>query len=308
MASAPPRPVIRIGTAGWSYPDWRGIVYPRHKPRGFHELEYLARFFDTVEINTSFYNPPRPEVVKEWIRQIEGKDFQFTAKLWQRFTHDRNPTPEDERVYKLGIAPLAEANRLGAILLQFPWSFKNYPENRQYLTALCQRFREYPLILEVRHSSWNKPEILEMLAELSVGFCNIDQPIIGRSIKPTQHITAPVGYFRLHGRNYKEWFSAKDDAGARYNYLYSLEELEPWVERIKHVADGSRMTFVITNNHARGQAVANALQLTALLGGRSTPVPEGVLQDYPELKAISTPSDSSANQAALPFGTSTPGS
>jgi uncharacterized protein YecE (DUF72 family) len=306
MASTPSSPVIRIGTAGWSYPDWHGIVYPRQKPRGFHELEYLARYFDTVEINTSFYNPPRPEVVKEWVRQIEGKDFQFTAKLWQRFTHDRNATPEDERVYKLGIAPLAEANRLGAVLLQFPWSFKNDPENRQYLTALCQRFREYPLILEVRHSSWNKPEILEMLAELSVGFCNIDQPIIGRSIKPTQHITAPVGYFRLHGRNYKEWFSAKDDAGARYNYLYSPEELEPWVERIKHVADGSRVTFVITNNHARGQAVANALQLTALLGGRSAQAPEGVLQKYPELKAITTASDSSANQAALPFGTSTP--
>lgn len=295
--------VIRIGPAGWSYPDWRGIVYPARKPKTFHELEYLAQFFNAVEINTSFYNPPRPEVVKEWIHQVEGKDFQFTTKLWQRFTHDRTATSEDERVFKHGINPLAETNQLGAILLQFPWSFKNNPENRQYVSDLCKQFREYPLVLEVRHSSWNTPEILEMLAELNVGFCNIDQPVIGRSIEPSQHVTAPAGYVRLHGRNYKEWFSAKDDAGERYNYLYSPEELGPWVKRIKHVASSGGMTFVITNNHARGKAVANALQLTALVSGRKVQAPESLLREYPELTEVATPFHSSESQIGLPFGT-----
>lgn len=305
MSSTSSHPAIRIGPAGWSYPDWRGIVYPARKSKGFHELEYLAQFFNTVEINTSFYNPPRPEVVKEWLRQVEGKDFQFTAKLWQRFTHERNAAPDDERVFKQGIAPLADASLLGALLLQFPWSFKSDPSNRQYLAHLCRQFHEYPLVVEVRHSSWNQPEILEMLSELGAGFCNIDQPVIGRSIKPSQHITAPVGYVRLHGRNYKEWFSAKDDAGERYNYLYSLEELEPWVKRIKHVASVGGVTFVITNNHARGKAVANALQLTALVTGRTVQAPESLLQEYPELIAIASPTISSPTQIGLPFGTPT---
>jgi uncharacterized protein YecE (DUF72 family) len=304
MSSSPSRPVIRIGPAGWSYPDWRGIVYPARKPKTFHELEYLAQFFDTVEINTSFYNPPRPNVVTEWVHQAEhNKDFQFTAKLWQRFTHERNAGPDDERVFKEAMTPLVEAGHLGALLIQFPWSFKNDPGNRQYLAELCNQFRQYPLVVEVRHSSWNQPEILEMFCELAVGFCNIDQPVIGRSIKPSQHVTAPIGYVRLHGRNYQEWFSAKDDAGERYNYLYGLEELEPWVKRIEHVAGDSRATFVITNNHARGKAVANALQLIALVSGRTVQAPASLLQEYPELMEVAAPSHSSASQIRLPFGT-----
>lgn len=296
--------MIRIGTAGWYYPDWRGIVYPQHRPRNFHELEYLTQFFNTLEINTSFYNPPRAELVKEWIRQIEGnKNFLFTAKLWRRFTHDRNATLEDERLFKHGINPLAEKNRLGAILLQFPWSFKNDPENRRYLAERCRQFREYPLVLEVRHSSWNTPQVLEMLSELDVGFCNIDQPFLSRSIRPTEHITSMIGYIRLHGKNYKEWFSAKDDPGERYNYLYSLEELDPWLKRIKHVASGSRITFVITNNHARGKAVANALQLVALVSGSTVHAPDSLIHEYPELAKVATPSHATVRQIELTFGT-----
>jgi uncharacterized protein YecE (DUF72 family) len=302
MPPASSHSLIHIGPAGWSYPDWRGIVYPKHNRPGFHELEYLTQFFNTVEINTSFYNPPKPEVVKEWIRQVEGnKDFLFTAKLWKGFTHERGATPEDERAFKRGIAPLAEARRLGAILIQFPWSFKNDPENRQYVADLCKQFREYPLVLEVRHSSWNRREILEMLHELGVGFCNIDQPVIGRSIRPTENLTSRVGYVRLHGRNYKAWFSSADDPGERYDYLYRPEELEPWVERAQHIARQSKVTFVITNNHARGKAVANALQLKAFVTGNRVEVPEPMLREYPDLAEIAAASSRAPTQPQLPF-------
>lgn len=203
MASTTPRSKIRFGPAGWSYPDWRGTVYPARKPKGFDALDYLAQFFDTVEINTSFYNPPRPDVVEGWLRHVQqNKNFQFTAKLWQRFTHDRSASPEDERVFKQSIEPLAAAGRLGALLVQFPWSFKNTPENRRYLTELCARFKEFPIVIEVRHASWNTPETLAMLQEIQAGFCNIDQPAIGRSLGPIEHAIAAVGYVRLHGRNY----------------------------------------------------------------------------------------------------------
>ena len=97
---------ILVGPAGWSYADWEGIVYPRSKPRGFHEAAYLAQFFDTIEINTSFYNPLRAEVVKAWVENVQrNPSFQFTAKLWKRFTHERNANLQDEKDVQAGIEP-----------------------------------------------------------------------------------------------------------------------------------------------------------------------------------------------------------
>lgn len=286
------RPRIRIGPAGWSYPDWEGVVYPAHKPRGFHAAAYLAHFFDTIEINTSFYHPPEAKVVRDWVRRVADRpDFKFTTKLWQRFTHERDAGREDEKTFKQSIAPLMESGRLGALLLQFPWSFKNTKESREYLGGLVMQFMEFPMVVEVRHSSWNKPEILEMLRNLGVGFCNIDQPVIGRSIAPSDYAIAQsgVGYIRLHGHNYEQWFSSGKHPEERYNYLYSLEELGPWAERIKNVAAQTAAVFVITNNHFGGKAIANALQLIRLVTGKDVRVPEDMLAHFPELAAIAAP-------------------
>ncbi len=284
-ASAPAQ--IRFGPAGWSYDDWDGLVYPSPRPRGFHPAEYLAEFFDTIELNTTFYQPPRPEVVRGWARRVErNPNFKFTAKLWQRFTHDRSATREDEKVFKRALDPLMEAGRLGALLVQFPWSFRNTRPNREYVGGLVVEFMEYPLALEVRHASWNQPVIFQMLRDLGVGFCNIDQPVIGRSLAPSSQATAPIGYVRLHGRNYERWFTAEDHPEERYNYLYSLAELDPWAERIKNLATAAAAVYVITNNHFRGKAVANALQLITLVRGGKVSVPETLLDEYPELRSI----------------------
>ncbi len=281
---------IRVGPAGWSYADWDGIVYPRPRPRGFHEAEYLAQFFDTIEINTSFYQPLRAPMAKSWVARVEhNSDFKFTAKLWRRFTHEHRASHEDEKTFKAGIAPLVEAGRLGALLVQFPWSFKNTRESREYLGALVVQFMEYPLVVEVRHASWNQPEVFRLLADLGAGFCNIDQPVIGRSIGPSERATAAVGYVRLHGRNYEQWFSSEDHPEERYNYLYSLAELEPWAEGIKQVARQAEVTYVITNNHFEGKAIVNALQLTRLISDRPVPVPEALMARYPELRQIAAP-------------------
>jgi uncharacterized protein YecE (DUF72 family) len=278
---------ILVGPAGWSYTDWAGIVYPHHKPRGFHEAAYLAQFFDTIEINTSFYSPPRAEVVKAWAARIAfNPNFKFTAKLWKRFTHECNANLQDEKAFKQGLAPLLNDGRLGALLLQLPWSFKNTPENHEYLSGLIMQFMEYPLVLEVRHGSWNQPEVFRWLADLGVGFCNIDQPVIGQSIAPSAHATAPVGYVRLHGRNYEHWFTSNEHPEERYNYLYSQTELEPWAARIRNVDRNAELTFVITNNHFEGKAIANALQLIALLRNQRVRVPETLLESYPELEKI----------------------
>jgi uncharacterized protein YecE (DUF72 family) len=282
-----PASKIRFGPAGWSYDDWNGIVYLAHRPRGFHEAEYLADYFDTIEINTTFYQPPRPEVVRGWARRVErNPHFKFTAKLWQRFTHERDSSQQDEKLFKRSIEPLAEAGRLGALLMQFPWSFKNSKESREYLGGLVVQFMEYPLVVEVRHASWNQPDVYEMLHKLDVGFCNIDQPLIGRSLGPSSRSTAPTGYVRLHGRNYEHWFTSEDHPEERYNYLYSRQELEPWAERIRALAEHTRETYVITNNHFRGKAVANALQLVNLVRGGKVRVPEALLNEYRELASI----------------------
>jgi len=174
-------------------------------------------------------------------------------------------------------------------LLQLPWSFRNTPENHEYLSGLIMQFMEYPLALEVRHGSWNRPEVFEWLAGLGVGFCNIDQPVIGQSIAPSAHATAPVGYVRLHGRNYEHWFTANEHPEERYNYLYSQTELEPWAARIQNIARNAELTFVITNNHFEGKAIVNALQLISQLRNQPVRVPETLRQAYPELDKIALP-------------------
>jgi uncharacterized protein YecE (DUF72 family) len=291
--------VIRVGPAGWSYPDWTGYVYPSRRRKGFHEATYLAEFFDTIEINTSFYNPIRPDHAAQWIERVAANPrFVFTAKLWQRFTHDISSgaegpaiaatTAEDERAVRAGFDVLSAAGKLSAVLLQFPFSFHRTRETVAHLAALLKRFADYPLVVEVRHASWQTPETFALLEESNAGFCNIDQPIIGKSLEPSAETTSPIGYARLHGRRYDTWFS--DDVAIpsheRYNYLYSTEELAPWAKRVQKVAERSREVFVITNNHYQGKGVVNALQLISILTGSKVKVPEPLRVQFPELEAI----------------------
>jgi uncharacterized protein YecE (DUF72 family) len=280
---------IRVGPAGWSYPDWTGYVYPSPKPKGFHEATYLAEFFDAIEINTSFYQPLRPDHAALWLERVAANPaFLFTAKLWQKFTHDPCATLEDERAVRAGFDVLRNAGKLGAVLLQFPFSFHCSREGSTYLATVLKRFADYPLVVELRHASWQTEQTLALLREHQAGFCNIDQPLIGRSLLPSAEFTSPVGYVRLHGRRYDTWFSdnAATPAHERYNYLYSAGELDPWVERIRSIQERTPNTFVVTNNHYQGKAVVNALQLISMLKGSKVKVPEPLRQHYPELEEI----------------------
>ena len=294
---------IRVGPAGWSYPDWAGYVYPSRRPKGFHEATYLAEFFDTIEINTSFYQPLRPDHAGLWLDRVSANPaFLFTAKLWQKFTHDPSATMEDERAVRSGFDALRKAEKLGAVLLQFPFSFHCTRETIAYLTSVLTRFADYPLVVELRHSSWQTPDTLSLLREHHAGFCNIDQPIIGRSLEPSAESTSPIGYVRLHGRRYDTWFSDNPATPAheRYNYLYSAEELTPWVSRIRSINQHSHDTFVVTNNHYQGKAVVNALQLLSILKGTPVKVPEPLRQHYPDLDRIAN--EMPAEPTLFPMG------
>jgi uncharacterized protein YecE (DUF72 family) len=260
-------------------------VYPAQKPHGFHEASYLAKYFDTIEINVSFYRPILAKTAIAWLKQVEqNENFRFTAKLWRGFTHNRNATAADEVEFKEGLTPLLEAGRFGALLLQFPWSFRNTQENREYIARLRGQFAEYPLVLEVRHASWSEPGTLDMLEQLDMGLCNIDQPLFKTSIKPSAVATSSIGYVRLHGRNYQSWFTENRHVGERYDYLYSVAELDPWLDRVKAVEHATKDIYVVTNNHFLGKAVVNALEISSILRGQPVPVPPSILAHYPELQ------------------------
>ena len=259
-----------IGTAGWSYKDWEGIVYPAKKGPNFHALIFLAQFINLMEINSTFYRPPQFNISLSWVKRVElFPDFLFVVKLHQIYTHQRKDFSQKEiDQFKFGIEPLSANNRLAALLMQFPWSFAGTEANRDYLLSLFKSFSQYPLALEIRHNSWIQPEFFQMLSEHNVSFCNIDQPIFKNSILPSAISTnSEIGYVRLHGRNYQNWF--KKDAGrdARYDYLYAETELDDWVGKIKKLGETSKKIMIVTNNHYRGQALANALQIKNKITG-----------------------------------------
>jgi uncharacterized protein YecE (DUF72 family) len=281
--------MIRVGTAGWDYNDWAGIVYPAPKPKGFDPLRYLSRYLDTIEVNSTFYRPAAATSAHSWVARVdENADFRFTAKLWKRFTHERETawTPEEVDAVREAFDPMAEAGKLGAVLVQFPWSFRSTDENEEWLRDVIGAFKEYPLVVEVRHDSWLSAAFLRELYEAGVGFVNIDQPQFADSVGPTAIATGPVGYVRVHGRNYHDWWRKDAGVEARYDYLYSADELRPWVERTEEIAQApeTENVFVVTNNHYHGQAVANALMAKSMLsGGESKPAaPPSLVETYPK--------------------------
>jgi uncharacterized protein YecE (DUF72 family) len=258
-------------------------------PRSLHPLTFLAELFDTVEVNSSFYRPPDPKYCVSWVKKAEKNPrFKFTIKLWERFTHQREtqPTSDEARLFREGIEPLAREGKLGAILIQFPWSFKRTSENRAWLARVLDTFSAYPLAVEIRHVSWDRPEVYEGLAERRVAFCNIDQPIFSGSLRPTDRITSRIGYVRLHGRNHDDWFREDATRDDRYNYLYSEAELKPWIEKIERIRSRADEIYVITNNHYRGQAVVNAFEIQHALGKTDFVVPQHILDEYPRLKHL----------------------
>jgi uncharacterized protein YecE (DUF72 family) len=271
---------IRVGPAGWSYKDWENVVYPPHGSK-FDHLAYLSDFFDTIEINSPFYRIPPATHAKSWVRRVSGNpDFKFTTKAFRGFSHESAKlAPAEMKAFRDYLDPLMEADRLGAILLQFPWSFKSSPESLDKLKTLFDELADYPKALEVRHSTFQNKEFFEFLDEHGVAWVNVDQPLFDNSVKPADTVTGPVAYARLHGRNYEKWF-AHQESWERYNYLYSQEELKPWVARIEKMAK-QKDTYVVTNNHFRGQAIINAGELRESLG-LENPMPPQLKEVYPD--------------------------
>src|SRR6185295_1938870 len=220
----------------------------------------MASLFDTNEINSTFYRIPTSRQTADWARRVEHNPrFAFTAKLYRGFTHEGTAGAAEEKAFEEAMEPLARAGRLGCVLVQFPFSFHNTAENRGRLDGLLAAFPALPLAAEFRHASWNAGQTRELLAGRAASFVNIDQPALDGNLPPTDHVTAPLAYFRFHGRNGPKWFGPDTSNEQRYNYLYSDGELAPWAGRIRDAslraalraaADTTKGgVYAILNNH-----------------------------------------------------------
>jgi uncharacterized protein YecE (DUF72 family) len=261
---------LYIGTSGWSYPKgegtWTGYFYPKGK---VNELEYYSQFFNTVEINSSFYRPPNVGYVYNWVKRVP-KDFVFTVKLWQKFTHpkmykeatgeDAVIIQEDVDLFERSIDPLVKYDKLGALLAQFPPSFKNDGYGQHMLTGIINKFAQYRLAVELRHVSWSDDKnTAQLLKENNVSWVQIDEPKFKTSIAEEMPITSDMAYFRFHGRNAEMWW--KGDTETRYNYLYSANEISELTEKVKAAAEQTKLLFAFFNNHWRGYAPRNAVDM-----------------------------------------------
>ncbi|MBV8820901.1 MAG: DUF72 domain-containing protein [Acidobacteriaceae bacterium] len=277
-------PNLHCGAAGWSYPHWNGVVFPKIKPRNFHGLSFLAQYFDAVEINTSFYQPIRPELARLWLHKVEeNPKFLFTAKLHRSFTHERSLNTDFAAQFKEGLFAMLRARKLGCLLMQFPWTFRFTDENRTFLIQLRRLFHEFPLVAEFRHSSWMWEEALGTLIDYRVGFCNIDQAAYTKAMPPSSFLTSDIGYVRMHGRNPQDWdreLRRTENSAAPHNYLYSTAELREWQTRIEEIRQHAARTFVIANNEIGGKSVVNALQLSAMLGDGRRLAPADLMLKY----------------------------
>jgi len=262
------------------------VVYPPGL-KGTDRLAFLATLFEAVEINVTFYRPIAPHLSDRWLAAVaEHPDFRFTAKLLNVFTHERRLPEKEVGDFQAGLMPLLTAGRLGVLLAQFPYSFHNTEENRAYLVKLKEIFPAFPLAVEVRHRSWQRREVREFLAKVGLDFVNIDQPQVSYSLGQTAWVTGSLGYLRAHGRRREKWFEFSKDRHARYDYLYCLEELGALATRVRELRERTPEVCVIFNNHPRGQAAANALEMAHLLTGHTVAVPPHLLDAFPRLQEV----------------------
>lgn len=279
---------LYIGPAGWSYEDSKGIVYPDAGGR-FDVLGYVSQFYNTLEVNVSFYRFPTRQMSHSWVRRVaDPEHFLFTYKLNQRFTHQRGEpySPQEVREFKDGIEPVAQARMLGALLAQFPWSFRYNDESVDHLKRIRGDFGEYPIAVEVRHRSWEQPEAASQLRDLGLNLCTVDQPRIASNIRPLDVTTGPIAYVRLHGRNTAKWFADEAESWERYDYFYPQDQLEEVSQHVRKLAESADRIFLIANNHYKGQGAANALQLRHMLTEQLVDVPPTMVEHYPALSKI----------------------
>lgn len=254
--------MIYIGTSGFSYDDWKGYFYPEKTPKG-DMLRYYASRFDCVEINSTYYTIPSTASFAGMDRKTPP-GFQFVVKAHQDMTHHEHAQPERFEAFLGSIRPIIESKKLGCVLAQYPWSFRNTPENADRLKQFRDRVGDIPAVIEFRNAEWSDEESFALLRELGLGYCCVDEPHLKGLMPPVAAATSNIGYVRFHGRNFQKWWK-HDSPHERYDYLYSEQELAEWTPNVKQVEAETERTYVFFNNHFHGKSAQNAQMFAKML-------------------------------------------
>ena len=255
-------PRVYVGTSGYSYEDWVGKFYPVDMSRAEY-LTYYAQMFDTVEVNYTYYKMPDAGTMRAMARKV-GDGFRFSVKAHSTMTHTRDADDVAFASFRMALAPLEREGKLGAVLAQYPWSFKPDEESVRWLEIFRERIGNLPTVVEFRNRAWIRQETFELLEELGLGFCCVDEPRLRGLMPPVARATSAEGYVRFHGRNAEKWWE-HEQAWQRYDYLYTREELSEWVPKVQALAERAKVVYAYFNNHYQAQAVQNAILFRDLL-------------------------------------------
>lgn len=286
---------------GWSLPAFDGPFYPAVQGKDFRKLEFFSRYFDLVEVNATFYTTSLgPRQARRWLQDVEeNKEFTFTVKLYQGFTHTFDATQGDAKAVHALLEPLASAGRLGGLVLQFPHSFRRTPDNEAAVRKLASAFGAWPLFVEVRHDSWNSDPSMTFLRECGLQLVNTDLPAIKQHMPFTNEAWGDVAYYRLMGRNKASW--DKGSVQERYHYFYSEQELREVLDRIGRLKATVQKAFVVFHNDPNAHSPVNGFQLRHMSRpDKPLTAPAALLDAFPQLKTICKPpaaADGSLTQA-----------
>ena len=254
---------IRVGTSGYSFDDWVGAFYPEGLPKK-EWLRFYARYFHTLELNTSYYAIPAQRTIQRLCEELPPS-YPIMVKANQQTTHKHS----DEAIageFRERLTPLIENGMLKGVLAQFPWSFRKTPENMAYLVEMVRRTPDVPWFVEFRRREWIVPEVGDLLRNEGIGFVSVDEPQISGMVPPIARHTTPTAYIRFHGRNARDWWQSDPAQGRdRYDYRYTPEELEAWVKKLVKLVGQVDEVFMYFNNCHGGQAAENAAQMRNLL-------------------------------------------
>jgi uncharacterized protein YecE (DUF72 family) len=262
--------MIKVGTSGFSFADWKGAVYPP----GLREREMLSYYekelgFKTLEVNFTYYTLPSQKSFEAMSKKTSG-DFEFVVKAYKGMTHEIRSKETGEMLdnrevfekFKYSLLPLSQDRKLTAVLAQFPYGFFPNRENFGYLQKFKEEMGDVPLVFEFRNQTWMKESTFEYLSKNDVGYCIVDEPKLPKLMPYLPRTTSEIGYFRFHGRN-PQWFNVP--MSVRYNYLYSEKELREFVPDIQEISQKTAKTLVFFNNCYAGSAAKNAVQMAKLL-------------------------------------------
>jgi len=266
--------IIKIGTLGFSFSDWKGIIYPENILQS-RMLEYYAKYtgFNAVEINSIYYKIPAAKVFESMGKRTP-EDFTFTVKAFRGMTHDPfdnrlETKPDQQQInkdffkFKESLMPLKDMKKLGAVLLQFPIFFYPCQHSFDFILKAKEMLEDFPVVCEFRNIAWADEKYYEFLRKNHIAFCGVDEPRLSRLMPLDDVVTSEIAYFRCHGRN-PNWFNSP--AAERYNYNYSDQELMEIEAVVRSMIQKAEISFIFFNNCHAGHAAKNAMKFAQMLG------------------------------------------